>query len=74
MSLVAYTANREILIPDVEQEPRQEYIYVPLRGYGYMLAVYALNDTCIGWISCTTLGYESVIEWVTKTNWHDQGY
>ncbi len=71
----AHTKNHSIFLPETEiKEDRPEYVYVPLRGYGYCLAVFDINDTCIGWINCASLGYESAKEWVSKTKWIDQGY
>lgn len=64
-SSLVYTQNRSILIPDIEvKKDLPEYVYIPLRGYGYCLAVFNLKDECIGWILSETLGHESVKAWM----------
>lgn len=72
---IAYTSRHQVLIPDNEiKEDNHTYIYVPLRGYCATMAAFDIDDKCIGWISCITLGYNSVNEWMTATRWVDQGY
>ena len=71
----AYTLNREIFIPEHEiKKDSSSYIYVPLRGYSAMLAVYDINDRVIGWIDTRTLGYENVGAWIKGEKWIDGGY
>lgn len=75
MKELAYTPNQEIYIPDVEiKVDCPEYIYVPLRGYAYSLAVFDIEDKSIGWIRTSTLGYDSVKDWMIQTKWIDRGY
>lgn len=75
MKSLAYTQNGNVFIPDVEIQIKCEsHSYVPLRGHGHVLAVYDVNDKCVGWINSATLGYSSVFDWMKKTNWKDQGY
>jgi hypothetical protein len=70
----AWTKNQEIAIP---HEPiTQEiggHIYVPLRGYGYVLAVFNVSQRCIGWIDVAILGHKTVKEWCRATAWVDNG-
>ena len=71
----AYTATQRIMVPEVEipaDDPT--YVYVPLRGHGYVLAVFNLADECIGFIRSSTLGYDSAKAWIVATNWIDTGY
>lgn len=72
---VVYTSNFKVVMPQVEiKEDKPEYVYVPLRGYCAVMAVYSIEDVCIGWIKSAVLGYESVKAWMQATNWRDQGY
>lgn len=72
---IAYTANKRIELPDIQiTRDKFEYNYVPLRGYSACLAVFDIDDKCIGWIDTRTLGYENVKEWMDKTKWVDTGY
>ena len=67
---VAYTKNKQIHIPDTKiTEDKPEYNYAPLRGFGYILAVFDLDDKCIGWIESSTLGYDSVKDWMEKSGY-----
>lgn len=71
----AYTANQRIEIPDIEIDTDDPaYVYVPLRGHGYVLAVFNQADKCIGFIQSKTLGFASVKAWIVATNWIDSGY
>jgi len=70
-----YTANHRINVPENRIAiDKSEYVYVPLRGFSAILAVFDINDSCIGWIDTRTLGHESAIEWMQATNWIDGGY
>jgi hypothetical protein len=63
-----HTADKEIQIPETEIESRKpEYKYEPLRGCGYVMAVFEA-DKCVGWITCWRLGFNSVKEWIDGTN------
>lgn len=71
----AYTQNRQIFIPDrkiTTDDP--SYVYVPLRGYCGSLAVFDIDDRCVGWIPIDVLGYPDVKTWMEKTGWRDGGY
>ncbi len=49
-STIAYTKDETIYIPENRiREPRSDYRFVPLRGYGYVQAVFS-GEECIGWI------------------------
>lgn len=75
MKTEGYTANRRIMIPEImttKDDPT--YVYVPLRGHAYVLAVFDLEDECIGFIRSSTLGHDSVKAWMAATNWIDGGY
>lgn len=71
---LAYTAHQTVNLPVEVTQDRPEYVYVPLRGYCAILAVFDLNDRCIGWINTRTLGYNTAQEWIQATRWVDQGY
>jgi hypothetical protein len=67
-----YTQHGEVLMPDHKVvEDKSEYNYEPLRGYSACLAVFDIDDNCIGWIDTRTLGYESAKEWCKATKWID---
>jgi hypothetical protein len=52
-----HTQNKSIFLPDIEiKEDKPEYVYVPLRGDSASLAVFNLDDRCIGWINSSNLG------------------
>ena len=71
--MFAYTQNNTIYLPDNRiKEDKSEYVYVPLRGYAYILAVFESNKP-IGWIEVTDLGCKSAVDWWQKTDWKDQG-
>lgn len=71
----AYTATQTIHLPDVEvDQDDPSYIYVPLRGYSSVMAVFDQSDECIGWILSERLGYPTVKDWIKATGWIDQGY
>lgn len=75
MKTIAYTLHNRIMLPEVEiMIDKPEYVYVPLRGAAHVMVVYDINDGPIGWIRTDTLGYDSVKEYMSKTNWIDQGY
>jgi hypothetical protein len=71
---LAFT-TKTIIIPDIEIKSIQtNHKYVPLRGHGYVMAVYDNHKNCIGWVDVKTLGYETVKDWMSKTNWIDEGF
>jgi hypothetical protein len=75
MNHISYTQNHSIFMPEVKIETHDaSYVYVPLRGYCSLLAVFDIQDNCIGWIDTRTLGYETAKDWIVGTNWIDQGY
>jgi hypothetical protein len=64
-SLIAYTQNHTIHIPDIEVKTDiATHRYAALRGYAYVLAVFDLRGVCIGWILSETLGFENVARWL----------
>lgn len=70
---IAYTKNKQIHIPEVEiKEDKPEYNYAPLRGYGFILAVFDLDDKCVGYIGSNVLGYDSVKEWMEKSGYNPE--
>lgn len=70
-----WTANRRIWIPEVKiTEDDPTAVYVPLRGCSGSLAVFNLEDVCIGWLPIEVLGFPSVKEWMAATGWRDGGY
>ena len=74
MDLV-YTSNQTIAMPEIEiKNIDSSYVLVPLRGYGYLLAVFDIDDICIGYTTTDNLGYENVKDWMLKTKWFDGGY
>ena len=74
--LPAYTQNKTISLPEVRlYDTKPTYVYVPLRGYGALLAVYdTTTNAYAGWIDVRLLGYETARAWVEGTGWKDQGY
>ena len=72
---MVYTTNKTYSMPECELLiPMPHYVYVPLRGYSSLLAVFDFGDECIGWIATDTLGYPDVKAWMHGTNWIDGGY
>lgn len=70
-----WTGNGRVWIPEVRiTEDDPSYVLVPLRGYCALLAVFSIDDHCIGWIGIDDLGYETVKDWMRATNWRDGGY
>jgi hypothetical protein len=54
-----------MLVPDVQiTEDKAEYVYRPQRGYSGSLAVFDIDDHCIGWIDTRVLGYENAKAWM----------
>ncbi len=73
----AYTQHDYIFIPDVEiTKPKPEYVYVPLRGYAFVMAVIVPgeNNPIKGFINSEYLGYPSVDDWIFRTKWQDEGH
>ena len=70
---IAYTKNKQINIPENKiTEDKPEYNYAPLRGHGFIMAVFDLEDKCIGYIEIGTLGYNSVKEWMSKSGYKEE--
>jgi hypothetical protein len=69
----AYRADgTSVYMPDhMIERHNAAYVYEPLRGYGYILAVF-LDGKCIGSISTQTLGYASAKEWMTAQPKHSK--
>lgn len=60
-----YTGDMAVFVPDVKIESdRPEYVYAAQRGYSGSLAVFDLDDRCIGWIDTRTLGYPDARAWM----------
>lgn len=72
---LVYTTNKSYLMPDrAIKEINHTHNYVPLRGYFSLLAVFDLDDKCIGWIDTVHLGYPNARAWMDATKWIDTGY
>lgn len=62
-----HTLGKEIYIQDIMVKGiKDSYIYIPMRGHNYSLAVFE-NNKNIGWIHVNELGYNTVRDWV-KSN------
>lgn len=49
-----------VFIPDVEiEEDDGSYTFSAVRGYSASLAVFGIDDQCVGWIDTRTLGFET---------------
>lgn len=60
----------EVFVPETKiTQNKSEYVYHPLRGYCSLLAVFDINDKCIGWIDTRTLGCEDAKEWMEKNKY-----
>lgn len=60
-----YTGDAPVFVPDVEiKQDDPSYVYAAQRGYSGTLAVFNLEDECIGWIDTRTLGFETARAWM----------
>ena len=65
-----WTKEGRVFVPDVRiKVDKPEYVYHPLRGYSGSLAVFDIDDRCIGWIDTRTLGYENAKAWMAGTRY-----
>lgn len=64
---ICYREDGEVMVPDIEiTSDNKINNYEALRGYGYILAVFDIDDKCIGWIKTSTLGLDSAKEFLEK--------
>lgn len=64
--MVCYTEKGHIIVPDNEiKEKKPGHKYAPLRGYGYLMAVFQ-EENCIGFIRVTHLGYRTVSKYMER--------
>lgn len=69
--MIAYIENDMIDLPDQQvMETHPYHIYIPLRGYGYVMGVCDVSSEpkLIGWITSERLGFSSVKEWLANNN------
>lgn len=59
--------DRTIFVPDYRfKRIGKNLTLVPMRGYGYMLAVFCGNTECLGYVDVVDLGYANVKEWMVS--------
>ncbi len=70
---LAYLSDgSEVYIPDRKiTVDRHYYNLVPVRGYCASLAVFDLDDVCIGWMPIEITGYQTVKDWMRAMRWID---
>lgn len=62
--MLAYTESQRIFVPEHRiQTVFAHHKYMPLRGFGYIMAVFQ-GDECVGWIECDTLGFKTAADWL----------
>lgn len=60
-----YTGDSAVSMPDVRiYDDKPEYCYAACRGYSASVAVFDIDDRCIGWKLIDDLGYRTVREWM----------
>lgn len=62
-----------IRVPDTKVKTLPEHDLRPCRGYSSSVAVFDINDKCIGWADVTDLGYPDVKSWMTGTKYTVRG-
>ena len=62
----------KVTIPEkkLQEMPVDAKVY-PLRGFGYMMAVFVPGSGCVGYIDVCNLGFDSVKEFLKGTNEKD---